>query len=90
MEKSYPNPPVVIVSQLPFGDTPVQVTCPVCHTTVVTTTTSENGAAAWIAALIVLLICFPFFWVPLCIDSCSDIHHKCPNCNAHLGVYKKI
>ncbi|XP_015909786.2 lipopolysaccharide-induced tumor necrosis factor-alpha factor homolog isoform X1 [Parasteatoda tepidariorum] len=91
MNTGYPPVPgTITVVPVQFGDTPMQVTCSNCHKTVITTTVAENGACAWIAVLVMVFVFCPCFFIPLCIDSCKDIHHKCPSCGCQLGVYKKL
>jgi len=89
MNTGYPTT-VTVAPMINFGDTPVQITCGNCSQTIVTQTIAQNGAAAYIAAIIILILFFPFFWVPLCMDSCKDVYHKCPSCGAQLGVFKKL
>ncbi|KAG8178669.1 hypothetical protein JTE90_025591 [Oedothorax gibbosus] len=92
IESSYPTAPHCIVLTPPamLSTGPMHVTCGNCRRTVLTSVTKENGACAYVATLFVCLICCPFFWLPLCMESCKDVHHSCPSCGARFGTYKKI
>lgn len=87
---AYPAVTPVIAPTISFGDSPMQTTCGNCRQTIVTQTIFSNGAAAYVAALIICLLFFPCFWVPLCMDSCKDVHHRCPSCGAELGAFKRL
>lgn len=28
--------------------------------------------------------------IPCCIPECQDIEHRCPNCKAHLGTFRRL
>ncbi|GIY46677.1 lipopolysaccharide-induced tumor necrosis factor-alpha factor-like protein [Caerostris extrusa] len=81
---------VVITPPVMLSNQPMSITCGNCRRTVMTTTVKENGACAYIATIFVCLLCCPCFWIPLCLDSCKDVHHSCPGCGARLGTYKKM
>lgn len=83
-------PATVVVAQPMFGELPVQTTCPNCHNTVTTTTVKQNGTFAYVMAFVVCLFCCPCFWIPLVMDTCKDVYHSCPACNASLGVKKTM
>ncbi|GIY69783.1 LITAF domain-containing protein [Caerostris extrusa] len=85
-----PTNVTVVVPPPMFGDSPMQITCGNCRQTVVTTTTAENGACAYLACVIVLILCCPCFFIPLCMTSCKDVHHTCPGCGARLGTFKRL
>jgi len=81
-----------IVQPISLGASSVMCVCPSCRATVTTTTVYEAGGLCW-------LICFGclFFglWlgcclIPFCINECKDVVHKCPNCNALIGKYKRL
>ncbi|XP_062386664.1 lipopolysaccharide-induced tumor necrosis factor-alpha factor homolog [Sardina pilchardus] len=76
----------------PFGDSPVQVTCPSCHQTCVTKVEFSSG-------LLTYLFCGGLFMcgfvlgcclIPFCVDRLRDAKHTCSNCKAVLGVYKRL
>ncbi|CAL1277588.1 unnamed protein product [Larinioides sclopetarius] len=81
---------VVITPPVMLSNQPMRVTCGNCQRAVMTTTTRENGACAYISTLFICFLCCPCFWIPLCLDSCKDVHHSCPGCGARLGTYKKL
>eukprot|EP01082_Thalassiosira_pseudonana_P007483 g6758.t1 g6758 contig23:1157494-1158162(-) len=68
-----------------LGATPVSITCPYCSHTGNTRTLSQCGDCTWISVIILLLFCFPFFWVPFVCPSCMDTKHYCRNCGRVLG-----
>ncbi|XP_077980776.1 lipopolysaccharide-induced tumor necrosis factor-alpha factor homolog [Glandiceps talaboti] len=73
-----------------YGEMPVAVTCPRCHRNVVSSVSHEPGAGAWCCCII---LCLLGFWIcaffPLCMDSASDVVHKCPKCDHRLGTYSR-
>ena len=91
--------PVVVVQQsttapLPanLGPSSMMCVCPSCHSTITTTTVYETGTLCWVICLIMLLF---GLWlgcclIPFCVDGCKDVVHKCPNCNALIGRYKRL
>ena len=56
-----------------LGSAPVTFTCPFCSHVGPTRTRSVCGDCTWISVIILLLICFPLFWVPLVCNSVSII-----------------
>ena len=40
---------------------------------------------AWISIILLLLCCFPLFWIPLICPSCQDVEHSCSNCGRLVG-----
>ncbi|XP_019635458.1 PREDICTED: lipopolysaccharide-induced tumor necrosis factor-alpha factor homolog [Branchiostoma belcheri] len=74
---------------------PVRMTCPTCQQNIETTITREIGLFTWLAVGFIFLMGFalPLFWlgccfIPMCIPSCKDTRHTCPNCDTHLGTYQ--
>ncbi|KAK3826708.1 MAG: LITAF-like zinc ribbon domain-containing protein [Linnemannia gamsii] len=71
---------------------PGVVVCPCCHHLVLTETSTENGSCTYIGILALFLAgitscgCCLF---PLCLTSCKDIIHSCPNCQEEVGVYSR-
>jgi hypothetical protein len=43
------QPPVIINSGFMYGELPVSMQCPTCHTQIVTATDFEPGALSWLA-----------------------------------------
>ncbi|GAU95093.1 hypothetical protein RvY_06770 [Ramazzottius varieornatus] len=71
---------------------PCHVTCPSCHQHVTSLTEFEKGSLAW---LIAGGLCLVGCWlgcclIPFCVKSAQDVIHKCPNCNAFLGRYRRL
>ncbi|CAN0284352.1 unnamed protein product [Lampetra planeri] len=75
---------------------PVRITCPYCHDEVTTKTKRRAGAYAWSAVGIIFLtgwffiLPWLFCWIPLCIPSFQDVHHKCPKCKKHLYTHSPM
>ncbi|ODM94196.1 Lipopolysaccharide-induced tumor necrosis factor-alpha factor [Orchesella cincta] len=81
--------PVLIVGP-GLGTHNAQMTCPHCRSEIQTKTDKKPSIVAWISAAV---CCLVGCWlgcclIPLCVDSCMDVDHRCPNCNAHLGTHR--
>ncbi|XP_014662384.1 PREDICTED: lipopolysaccharide-induced tumor necrosis factor-alpha factor homolog [Priapulus caudatus] len=70
---------------------PIQMQCPNCNASVVTMTERVTGTMVYALALVLCVVgCFagccllPFF-----IPELKDVHHYCPTCRYHIGIYKK-
>ncbi|TMS36520.1 hypothetical protein L596_003666 [Steinernema carpocapsae] len=87
-----PNPTPTTIHVLRLGPRPMSMTCPNCTQPVVTRTTANAGLLTFLLSLgLVLIGCFMgCCLIPFCIEDCQDIHHFCPNCNAFIGVYKRM
>ncbi|VDI83104.1 lipopolysaccharide-induced tumor necrosis factor-alpha factor [Mytilus galloprovincialis] len=86
--------PTVLVSPQ-YGDSPVRIQCPACKADVMTSTSCEPGMLAWIICLVLFFTGKDFvFWlccvIPLCIDSCKDVTHTCPNCRHVVGKFSRM
>jgi DNA-directed RNA polymerase subunit RPC12/RpoP len=60
---------------------PRRVRCPYCGSTTSPYTTTEISQAGWITFALLLVFCFPLFWIGLLI---TESHRKCSDCNARL------
>ncbi|XP_035670147.1 lipopolysaccharide-induced tumor necrosis factor-alpha factor homolog [Branchiostoma floridae] len=72
------------------------MTCPTCQQNIQTTVEYEIGLFTWLMVGGVCLFgcAIPLVWlgccfIPLCIKDLKDAKHTCPNCNTHLGTYKR-
>ncbi|KAG0357048.1 LITAF-like zinc ribbon domain-containing protein [Gamsiella multidivaricata] len=72
---------------------PGVVVCQHCHHLVLTEITPENGSCTYLGILGLLIAgittcgcCL----LPLCITSCKDMMHSCPNCHEDIGLYSRI
>ncbi|KAG0345498.1 hypothetical protein BG004_003662 [Podila humilis] len=72
---------------------PGVVACQHCHHLVLTETTPENGSCTYLGILALILAgvtscgcCL----LPLCMTSCKDVMHSCPNCHEDIGLYSRI
>ncbi|KAL7517949.1 hypothetical protein ACHAWX_002820 [Stephanocyclus meneghinianus] len=61
--------PVIFAPRRDLGSSPVVLSCPYCSHAGVTKTTRNYGDCTWIAVIILLLVCFPLFWVPFVCSS---------------------
>lgn len=71
-----------------LGSAQVTVQCPYCNHNGVTRTNQQCGECTWISVIILLLLCFPFAWIPLVCSSCQDTDHYCRNCGKQVGFSK--
>lgn len=83
----YVQQPVVL-----FYDRPVQMSCPSCNQMIVTRLCYESGALTWLSCggLFLLGCIAGCCLIPFCVDALKDVEHFCPNCNAHVGSYKRL
>ena len=61
-------------------------TCPYCQheeSPHIETRLSSNG---WLTLVLLLLFCFPLFWLPLVIDSFKEEVRICRGCRVKIGV----
>ncbi|KAF9335773.1 hypothetical protein BG006_010663 [Podila minutissima] len=72
---------------------PGVVVCQHCRHLVLTETMPENGSCTYLGILGLILAgvtscgcCL----LPLCLTSCKDIMHSCPNCHEDIGLYSRI
>ncbi|EAS01689.2 LITAF-like zinc ribbon domain protein (macronuclear) [Tetrahymena thermophila SB210] len=66
-----------------------RIQCPSCQKEVNTIVENKSGGAVYGWVAITCLCCFPFCCIPLFIDSCKDKVHKCPSCQAEVGINQK-
>jgi lipopolysaccharide-induced tumor necrosis factor-alpha factor len=85
-----PNPQVVqLVQIMNLGPRSTRMLCPHCGADVETRIKYNPGRMTHLVALILCLVCWPCVCVPYCIDDCMDAEHDCPNCDRHIGTYKR-
>ncbi|KAG0243170.1 LITAF-like zinc ribbon domain-containing protein [Mortierella sp. GBAus27b] len=72
---------------------PRVVICQHCNYLVLTETSPENGSCTYVGILGLLLAgvtscgcCL----LPLCMGSCKDVMHFCPNCHEEIGLYSRL
>jgi len=68
-----------------LGARPISITCPYCGQTGRTRTNHNCGDCTLVTVIVLLLFCFPFFWVPFICPSCQDTEHHCSNCGRLVG-----
>lgn len=81
------NSTTVIVQQPLIGRSPTSCYCQYCHCNIVTKTDYEIPSQTWLLCCIISLLCgiLPGL-IPLCIDNCKDVRHRCPNCGQTIAV----
>ncbi|XP_077980665.1 lipopolysaccharide-induced tumor necrosis factor-alpha factor homolog [Glandiceps talaboti] len=73
-----------------YGEMPVVVTCPSCQQNVLSRVSYEPGIMAWCCCVLLCFVgCLLCMWIPLCMNSCADAIHKCPNCHNHLRTHRR-
>ncbi|KAL4463072.1 hypothetical protein ABPG74_007073 [Tetrahymena malaccensis] len=66
-----------------------RIQCPACQKEVNTLVESKAGGATYGWVAITCFCCFPFCCIPCFVDSCKDKIHKCPFCQAEVGICQK-
>ncbi|KAI9479864.1 hypothetical protein LPJ78_001010 [Coemansia sp. RSA 989] len=61
------------------------VECPWCHAVVTTRVKRRLGYKAGGAAVVVAVIAWPLFWVPLLVPGLHRKIHYCPQCRRKIG-----
>ncbi|XP_066304686.1 lipopolysaccharide-induced tumor necrosis factor-alpha factor homolog [Branchiostoma lanceolatum] len=96
MYVSQPGVVVVGADQPTRSGHPVRMTCPTCQQDIQTTVEYEIGLLTWLMVGGVCLFgcALPLVWlgccfIPMCIKDLKDAKHTCPNCNTHLGTFKR-
>ncbi|XP_055507142.1 LITAF domain-containing protein-like [Leucoraja erinacea] len=91
------QPPVVVQAvyvqpSRNLGPQPMQITCSSCHQVVLTQVNHTPGALTWLSCggLFLVGCMLGCCLIPFCVDSLQDVEHRCPNCAAHLGNYKRL
>lgn len=59
-----------------------QYKCPYCGTNQTPYTTTQISTGGWIVFAVMLLVCFPLFWVGLLM---KDSHQTCSQCRIRLN-----
>lgn len=73
------------VNVAPLGSRPGQFTCPYCNTTMQTKVNFKIDVCTILAVVIILLLFWPLFWIPLLVPQCKTAEHYCTNCHRKLG-----
>ncbi|KAL2096646.1 hypothetical protein ACEWY4_008794 [Coilia grayii] len=87
--ETMPVPVVVVQPTAALADHPTATVCPHCHCQVTTSITHKPGMSAWSTCLLLTLlglIC-GFCLIPFMINKCKDVHHSCPECHRHIGIF---
>ncbi|KAJ1734395.1 hypothetical protein LPJ61_001090 [Coemansia biformis] len=82
----YPQaPPVGPDAASHLGRRPQTVECPWCHAVVTTRVRRQLGLKSGGAAVVVAIIAWPLFWVPLVVPGLHRKIHYCPQCQRKIG-----
>ena len=73
-----------------LGRNPTGLQCPYCQRQMVTVTKDVIGISTIVAIIIICFLCWPLFWLPLCIPSCKRTNHFCGHttCQNKVGETK--
>ncbi|KAG5274071.1 hypothetical protein AALO_G00158850 [Alosa alosa] len=83
--------PVVLVVQPSLTDVPGRIECPHCKSHIVTETRHVNGVLTWfLCGGLFMIFCWPCSCIPLCVDSCKDVEHICPECHLVVHRYRRL
>merc|ERR1712042_169042 len=77
----------VVVTTTTFGENSQNIICSNCRANVMTSQEYTGGTCMWVAVGVLCLFCCPCSWVPCVMDGCKDVIHRCPSCQAEVGVY---
>ncbi|KAL0839406.1 hypothetical protein ABMA28_016131 [Loxostege sticticalis] len=79
---------VVTTNVAAMGAQPSHTFCKSCHQDITTVIRHKATTKTHLFALLLCIIgCWPCAWIPYCVDSCHNVDHYCPHCNAYLGSY---
>ena len=59
--------------------------CPYCPAQMTTRIQYQVSVVTIVAIVIIVMICWPLFWLPLCLPSCKTAGHYCVNCQSKVG-----
>eukprot|EP01134_Creolimax_fragrantissima_P008670 CFRG8680 len=80
---------VVVATKASFS--PQCLYCPMCDEDVITSIKHKPGVFAWTSAVLCCFFgCFPFCCLPLFIDGCQDVLHRCPKCETVLAERSRL
>jgi LITAF-like zinc ribbon domain len=83
--RSSPDPKIlrniVIQSRYPVTIDP----CPYCGMETRTNVTIGPNVVTWVIVIVLVLVFWPLFWLPLCMDSCKSTKHFCSKCGGEIG-----
>ncbi|CAL8116142.1 unnamed protein product [Orchesella dallaii] len=86
-----PNQEAIVSSPLSqLGKTHVRLRCRYCRSEIESSVEKKPSQFAWVSVGVIALCggIFGCCLIPLCMDSCMDTYHSCPNCGAQLGTYR--
>jgi lipopolysaccharide-induced tumor necrosis factor-alpha factor len=67
------------------GERPLAFKCPFCDFEGIPATEKKGlTGGGWALFAVLMLICFPLFWLPFVIDGCKQEHRKCVSCGSKL------
>lgn len=84
---------IVVTTAVHNSRVPANCVCMKCQQNIITQTEYETGGATWILFGIICLLggwVFCLCLIPFCINDLKDVHHKCPNCKAHIATCRRM
>jgi len=72
-------PPLPVLPHL--GRLAANYTCPYCSHVGPTILKEKLGVCSIIAIVVLVVVFWPLFWLPLIMPGCKDKEHICPNCH---------
>lgn len=71
-----------------LGKDPSRCTCPHCNQTMVTRTTHKIDTVTILLVIVMLLVFWPLFFLPLIIPGCKATEHYCTSCQVRSSFSK--
>mmetsp|Transcript_11847 Transcript_11847/g.17405 ORF Transcript_11847/g.17405 Transcript_11847/m.17405 type:complete len:152 (-) Transcript_11847:101-556(-) len=68
-----------------MGRSPASIVCPYCQQGSITKVREQVDGVTIVAVIVLLLVFWPLFWLPLCMPSCKATEHYCGNCQRKVG-----
>ncbi|KAI1725235.1 LITAF-like zinc ribbon domain-containing protein [Ditylenchus destructor] len=89
------TPSMLVNDHQLLSDRPQLYDCPRCKHHGETELKFVAGLFTWICFLVLLMssvFIFPLFflWVPFFVGTFKDVEHRCENCKAWIGTYRRI
>ncbi|KAM3968109.1 lipopolysaccharide-induced tumor necrosis factor-alpha factor homolog [Aphomia sociella] len=81
------QPGVVLIAQQ-MGPDPAIIVCNTCNEQSFTRIDQRPTMRTHLTAILLFVIgCWPFVFIPYCVNSCLQVDHYCTKCGAYIGSY---